>query len=69
MTGVYQIVRKVSWGLGMISLVAGLVLRLAMAWRDATWVVSTRGAMIGKGVLFLCSLATAEMERIGSSQG
>jgi hypothetical protein len=69
MTGVYQIVRKVSWGLGMISLVAGLVLRLAMVWRDATWVVSTRGALIGAAVLFLCSLATGEMEHTGSSQG
>jgi hypothetical protein len=69
MTGVYQIVRKVSWGLGMISLVAGLVLRLAMVWRDAAWVVSTRGALILAAVLFLCSLATGEMERTGSLQG
>ena len=65
MTGVYQIVRKGCWGLGMISLVAGLLLRLAMAWRDTLWVVSPRGALIGAAVLFLCSLATREMERTG----
>ncbi len=68
MAGVYRGVSKVSWVLGVISLVLGLLPRLVRVWADAVdWSYSTRGALLLAAVLFLCTLATREMERAGSS--
>ena len=67
MTGVYRAVGKASWVLGVISLILGLLLKLVTQWKDVNWRYTPRGALILAAVLFLCALATREMERWGSS--
>ena len=67
MTGVYRAVGKASWVLGVVSLILGLLLRLVNLWTDVNWRYTPRGALILAAVLFLCALATREMERWGSS--
>ncbi len=67
MTGVYRAVGKASWVLGVISLILGLLLKLVTLWADVNWRYTPRGALILAAGLFLCALATREMERSGSS--
>jgi hypothetical protein len=52
----------VSWGLGVVSLVGGLALKVASHWADRLS-VSPRGAFVFAGVLFLCTLATRALEQ------
>jgi hypothetical protein len=65
MSRVYRVLIAVSWGLGLLSLVAGIVLRVSPALTQRTN-VNARGGLIFAGVLFLCALATREMERTSS---
>jgi len=51
----------------MIGLILGLLLRLVTVWAAVDWRYSTRGALILAAVLFLCVLATGQMERTSSS--
>jgi hypothetical protein len=51
----------------MIGLILGLLLRLVSVWATVDWRYSTRGALIFAAVLFLCVLATGQMERASSS--
>jgi hypothetical protein len=67
MTKVYPVLRKVCWGLGMISLILGLLLKIVTFWAAVDWKYSTRGALGLAAVLFLCALATREMEHTGPS--
>ena len=57
-----QMIIKVCWGLGLVSMVIAVFLKLApdVAKRFNIW---PRGGLIFAGVLFLCTLATREMER------
>lgn len=48
------------WGLGILSLLAGMVLKLLPAWADRLR-TSPRGGLALAAVLFLCALATREM--------
>ena len=67
MTKVYPVLRKVCWGLGVISLILGLLLKIVTLWAVVDWRYSTRGALVLAAVLFLCALATPEMEHPGPS--
>jgi hypothetical protein len=67
MTKVYPVLRKVCWGLGVISLILGLLLKIVTSLTAVYWRFSTRGAILLAAVLFLCVLATREMEHTGSS--
>jgi hypothetical protein len=59
---VYRRVLEVSWGLGLISMVASLVLKLLPS-LEKTLGVTTRGGIILAAVLFLCVLATGEARK------
>jgi hypothetical protein len=67
MTKAYPVLRKVCWGLGVISLILGLLLKIATLLTAVDWKYSTRGAILLAAALFLCALATREMEHTGSS--
>ena len=67
MTKVYPMLCKVCWGAGVISLILGLVLRIVTLWTQVDWKYSTRGALALAAVLFLCVLATREMDHSTSS--
>jgi hypothetical protein len=62
MAKVYRSVLGVSWVLGVISLVAALVLRIAPALIDKLR-VSPHGGVMLAAVLFLCVLATGEARK------
>lgn len=66
MSGFYRRVAGVCWGLGVLSLVAGLVFRVLPNLQLKT-TFSPRGGLILAAVLFLCSMATRELERPASS--
>ena len=65
MASLYRIIFGASWGLGALSLVGSVVLKLMPAWRE---VVNTdsRGVLIFTSALFLCALATREMQKMES---
>ena len=53
MTKIYPLLRKVCWGLGVISLILGLVLKIVTLLTVVDWRYSTRGALVLAAVLFL----------------
>ncbi len=55
---------KLAWGLGVLSLLAGAVLRVLGNW-PASFKATPRGGLIFAATPFLCALATREMERTG----
>jgi hypothetical protein len=59
---VYHWVLAVSWGLGVICLLAAIVLKLLPS-LEKTLGVTTRGGIILAAVLFLCALASGEAQR------
>ena len=68
MARVYRIVVKACWGLGVLSLVLGVAIRLFPSWA-AQLDVSPRGGLVAAATLFLCALATRAMEGSESPQG
>ena len=67
MASVYRIVVKACWGLGVLSLVLGVAIRLFPCWA-ARLDVSPRGGLVTAATLFLCALATRAMEEAGSAK-
>lgn len=59
---VYGSVVELCWGLGLISLVAVVVLKLLPILQDKLG-VTPRGGMLLAAVLFLCVLATGEARK------
>ena len=59
MSKVYRSVLEVCWGLGLVSLVAVLVLKILPSLQLMLG-VTARGGLIVAAVLFLCVLATGE---------
>jgi uncharacterized membrane protein YgdD (TMEM256/DUF423 family) len=59
---VYRTVLGVSWGLGVICIVASLVLKLLPS-LEIKLDVTPRGGIVMAAVLFLCALATGEAGR------
>ena len=62
----YRSLVKVCWGLGLISMVAGIVLKLLPMLQDKLGVASHHGMTLA-AVLFLGALATGEVRRILST--
>jgi hypothetical protein len=62
MSKVYNRVVEVCWGLGLICMVAGIVLKLLPTLQMKLG-FSPRGGMTLAAVLFLCAIATGEMRR------
>jgi len=56
---VYRTVLEVSWGLGVICLLATIVLKLLPS-LEITLNVTSRGGIVMAAVLFLCALASGE---------
>jgi len=65
MARIYRLVFEVCWGLGVLSLLAAIVLKLAptLVLRLGT---SARGGLLLAAVLFLCALTTREMGEASS---
>lgn len=53
---------QVCWALGVVSMLAAVLFRVAPILSRKT-TLESRGGLILAGVLFLCALATREMER------
>lgn len=62
MAKVYRRLFEICWALGLLSMLAGIVLKLMTTLADRLN-LTPRGALVFAGVLFLCALATREMER------
>jgi hypothetical protein len=61
MTQVYSIVGKLSWALGLLSILASVAVKLLHLEARVTMTAHT-GFLIA-GTFFLCALATREMQR------
>jgi hypothetical protein len=61
MSRLYLGLCRVSWGLGIASLVAGLTIRFVPGW-ETRFGFSPRSGLILAGVLFLCTLATRALQ-------
>ena len=59
---------QLCWALGLLCMVAGVLLRLVPTLARAT-TLDSRGGLILAGVLFLCALATRDVERTFSAGG
>ena len=68
MARVYRIMVKACWGLGVLSLVIGVAIKLFPSWA-AQFNTSARGGLVAAATLFLCALATRAMEEGGPAQG
>jgi len=68
MTRICRFLFQACWGLGILSLLAGVVLKVVPAWADR-WGTSPRGGLALAAVLFLCALATREMGKTASPTG
>ena len=61
MTRLFRAVFQLSWGLGVLSILAAVVVKLAQLETRAT--VTGHTLFLVAGTFFLCALATREMER------
>ena len=61
MPQVYRLVTQVSWLLGLLSLLAALLIKLLHL--EAKVNITPSNAILGAAALFLCALATREMQR------
>ncbi len=62
MSQIYNSLGRVFWGLGMVNLAAGVVLKAVPSGGDRIH-ATPHGILILAGVLFLCTLATREVGR------
>ena len=65
MTQLLRIVFQLSWWLGLLSIVAGVVVKLLHFEERLT--VKGHTMFIVAGTFFLCALATREMQRAGAN--
>ena len=61
MTQIYRLLVPVCWGLGLVSMLAAVVIKLAHL--SATLTVAPHTGFVVAGAFFLCALATREMQR------
>ena len=66
MTRIYRMIVAISWGLGVLSTLIGVALKLAPSLAER-FNTTPRAGVIMAGTLFLCALATREMERASSA--
>jgi len=67
MTGIYGTLSKVTWGLGVIALILGVLARIVNLFGNVDWRFTPRGALVIAAVLFLCAIATREVGRAESA--
>jgi len=67
MVRLYRSIVQICWILGVVSMVAGVVLKVVPTLGERLG-TSPRGGLILAGVLFLCALATGEVQRTSSPQ-
>jgi hypothetical protein len=63
MAALYRLVGTVSWWLGVLSLVAGFVMKFVRPMGIPSLGMIPHSLLFFAGVLFLCTLATRTMER------
>ena len=68
MARLYGILVGTCWALGLLSLVAAVALKCVPAWSE-TLPITTRGGLVFASALFLCALATREIQRMESPAG
>ncbi len=68
MARIYRLLVTLFWGLGLLSILGGIVLKLVPSW-SVRLNTAPRGGFIFAGVLFLAVLATREMEKATSAAG
>ena len=61
MTQVYDVLFKLTWVLGLLSILAALVIKLLHL--ESRLTVTSHTAFLVAGTFFLCALATREMKR------
>jgi hypothetical protein len=62
MARLYSIIVELCWGLGVLSGVAAVLIKLVPSWSPMTNASPTGGLLLSS-TLFLCALATREMEQ------
>ncbi|MDA2914179.1 hypothetical protein MYX77_09530 [Acidobacteriia bacterium AH_259_A11_L15] len=65
MSRIYRILVESCWGLGVLSTLVAVALKLVPTWAEMVR-TTPRGGLVLAGVLFLCVLATRKMERLQS---
>jgi hypothetical protein len=68
MARVYRVLAASCWGLGVLSLVIGVAIKLFHTWA-VRFDTSPTGGLVLAGTLFLCALATRGIEAGDSSTG
>lgn len=68
MARIYRFLVTVFWGVGLLSILGGVVLKLVPSWAERLS-TSPRGGLIFAGVLFLAALTTREMEKATPAAG
>lgn len=61
MTQIYSLLFRLSWALGLLSIIAAVVIKLLRVEVRAT--VTAHTMFLIAGTFFLCALATREMQR------
>ena len=61
MTQVYDVLFKLTWALGLLSILAAMVIKLLHL--ESRLTVTSHTAFLVAGTFFLCALATREMKR------
>jgi hypothetical protein len=61
MTPIYRIISQLSWVLGLLSILAGFLIKLLHL--EAKLTVASHTAFLVAGAFFLCALATREIQR------
>jgi hypothetical protein len=65
MTQIYRILFQLSWGLGLLSILAAVVIKLFQLSERTN--IAPRTGFVVASAFFLCALATREMQRAQSS--
>ncbi len=68
MARIYRLLVTLFWGLGLLSMLGGVALKLVPSLVER-FRTEPRGGMIFAGVLFLAALATREVEKATSAAG
>jgi hypothetical protein len=64
MTQMYNVLFKLSWALGVLSMLSAVVIKLLRL--EARLTVASHTVFLVAGTFFLCALATREMQRTQS---
>jgi len=60
-TQIYRLIIPMCWGLGLVSMLAGVIIKLAHL--SATVTIAPHTGFVVASAFFLCAIATREMQR------